>query len=170
MLSRSRTSDSISPNARPSAARKQTEPVPVGLKSVATWSVIAADGSANSASRLGGTGLVRPSSASRNPTYYLPCLRLPDGTATVRRPSRLPAELLGDLVKLRQPLLERRGGGEQRGQAPLTPPARERPRRKERAPRPRPPPNPGGGPWHVAPHPLHPPRPRRRAARPATAP
>src|SRR5260370_17778241 len=79
MLSRARTSDSISPNARPSAARKQTEPVPVGLKSVATWSVIAADGSANSASRLGGTGLVRPSSASRNPTYYLPCLQLPDG-------------------------------------------------------------------------------------------
>jgi hypothetical protein len=33
--------------------------------------VIAADGSANSASRLGGTGFVRPSSASRNPICYL---------------------------------------------------------------------------------------------------
>ena len=46
----------------------ETEPLPVGLKSVATCSVTAADGSANRLSRLGGAILLRPSSASRNPT------------------------------------------------------------------------------------------------------
>ncbi len=78
MLSRSLTSFSMSLKALPSAARKQTEPVPVGAKAVAACSVIAADGSANSASRFGGTGLVRPSSVSSNPTCDLPPLPSPD--------------------------------------------------------------------------------------------
>src|ERR1700684_4168554 len=95
MLSRSRTSFSMSLNALPSAARKQTEPVPVGVKSVAACSVIAADGRANSASRFGGTGLVRPSSVSRKLTQS----------------SCAAAELLGDLVQLRQPLLPAGGRG-----------------------------------------------------------
>src|SRR5260370_13505073 len=98
MVSRSVTSFSMSENALPSTARKQTDPTPVGTKSVAACSVIAADGSANSSSRFGGTGLVRPSSGSRNPTI-----------------DPLPAtELLGDLVERPEPLLERRGGPGQR--------------------------------------------------------
>ncbi len=72
MLSSSRTSFSMSLKARPSADRKHTEPVPVGLKSVAASMVTAALGSPNRLSRFGGAGLVRPSSVSRNPTGYLP--------------------------------------------------------------------------------------------------
>src|ERR1700691_1913131 len=116
MLSSSRTSFSMSLNALPSAARKQTEPVPVGLKSVAACSVSAADGSANSASRFGRTGLVRPSSVSRKPPQL----------------SCAPAELLGDLVQLRQPLLQAGVRGEDVGQAPLARPAGQRRRGVER--------------------------------------
>src|SRR5579872_1921938 len=96
MPSRARTSVSMSLKARPSAARKHTEPVPVAVRSVAASSVIAADGSANRASRFGGTGFVRPSSASRNPTWLAG-----------------RAELLGDLVQLGQPLLQARVRREQ---------------------------------------------------------
>src|SRR5580658_3837483 len=98
MFSSSVTSLSMSLNALPSAARKHTDPAPVGLKSVPASSVSNAPGSAKSWSRFGGTGLVRPSSVSRNPT---------------RAP--LLAELLGDLVQLSQPVLQRRVSGEQRG-------------------------------------------------------
>src|SRR5260370_25335841 len=96
MGSRAVTSFSMSENAWPSAARKQTEPTPVGTNSVAACSVMTAEGSANNSSRLGGTGLVRPSRASRNPT----AASLPAATA---------AELLGDLLQRPKTLLERRG-------------------------------------------------------------
>ena len=98
MPSSSRTSFSMSLNARPSAARKHTEPVPVGVRPIAACRVMAAVGSANSASRFGWTGLVRPSRVSRKPTGY-------------RR------ELLGDLGQLPEPPLQRRVRGEERGQA-----------------------------------------------------
>src|ERR1022692_4645326 len=93
MPSRSLTSFSMSAKALPSAARKQTDPVPVGVKSVAACKVIAADGRAKSASRFGGTGFVLPSSVSRNPTRTYLCLL---------------AELLRDLLEVGQPLLQRR--------------------------------------------------------------
>jgi hypothetical protein len=60
----------MSLNARPSAARKHTEPVPVGTMPIAACRVMAAVGIANRSSSFGGTGLVRPSSVSRNPTGY----------------------------------------------------------------------------------------------------
>src|SRR6266853_1925391 len=116
MLSRSRTSFSMSLNALPSAARKQTEPVPVAVKSADACSVIAADGTANSASRFGGTGLVRPSSVSRKPTAI--------SLASC-------AELLGDLVQLAQALLQRRMRREDRRQAELPAPPGERGREVE---------------------------------------
>src|SRR5215475_11898022 len=106
MLRSSVTSFSMSLNALPSAARKQTEPEPVGRKLVPASRVSAALGSANSSSRFACTGLVRPSRASRNPTSYLP--GLPDG--------RLP-ELVGNLLQLGQPALERRVRREDRGQS-----------------------------------------------------
>ena len=53
--------------AGPSAARKHTAPVPVDCRSNVACKVSAAGGTANSASRFGGTGFVRPSSASRKP-------------------------------------------------------------------------------------------------------
>ena len=84
MASRSRTSFSMSWNARPSAARKHTEPTPDGTSPEAASSVIAADGSANSASRLGWTGLVRPSRVSRNPTYWPSCLEIFASSASRR--------------------------------------------------------------------------------------
>src|SRR5215469_11236212 len=111
MLSSSWTSFSMSLKALPSAARKQTEPVPVGLKSVPASSVSAAPGSAKSWSRLACTGFVRPSSTSRNPTRHLPRL----GASPIQL--ALLAELLGDLVQLRQALLQRRVRGEDRRQA-----------------------------------------------------
>src|SRR6266496_5492561 len=98
----------MSPKARPSAARKQTEPVPVGAYEVLAASVTAAEGRANNRSRSGWTGLDRPSSASRNPTL-------------------LPADLLRNLGQLRQPLLQRGMGGEQGGDCALG----ERGRRSE---------------------------------------
>ena len=58
----------MSLKARPSAARKHTEPLPVGRKSVPASRVSAAPGRLNRLSRFGGTGLVRPSSVSRKPT------------------------------------------------------------------------------------------------------
>src|SRR5580693_6596364 len=99
MDSSSRTSDSMSLNALPSAARKQTEPMPVGTRFIPASSVIAAVGSSNSWSRLGWAGLVRPSSVSRKPTG-----------------SGLLAQLLGDLGQLAQPPVQRRVGGEDVGQ------------------------------------------------------
>src|SRR6516162_11090126 len=96
-----RTSDSMSWKARPSAGRKETEPVPVGTSPIAACRVMAAVGSEKSASRFGWTGLVRPSSVSRKPTGLL------------------LAELRGDLGKLLQPPLQRRvrreDGGQGRG-------------------------------------------------------
>src|SRR5579862_2903997 len=103
MSRRSVTSFCTSAKDRPSTGRKQTEPDPVGVKPAPASSVIAADGSANRSSSLGWTGLVRPSRVSRNPTTVLP------GPG--------PAELLLDLVEFGQPALERRVGGEDRGQA-----------------------------------------------------
>src|SRR6516162_6732732 len=94
-----RTSFSMSWKARPSVARKQTEPVPVGFSPIAACSVTAAVGSEKSASRFGGTGLVRPSSVSRKPTGLL------------------LAELRGNLGKLLQPPLQRGVRREDRGQA-----------------------------------------------------
>src|SRR5215469_6491769 len=111
MLSKSWTSFSISAKALPSAARKHTDPVPVGRKSVPASSVSAAPGSAKSSSRLACAGLVRPSSTSRNPTRHLPRL----GASPIQL--ALLAELLGDLVQLRQALLQRRVRGEDRRQA-----------------------------------------------------
>src|SRR5512142_25666 len=67
---------------------------------------MAAEGSANRSSSLGWTGLVRPSSVSRNPTRALLAFRAGD-----------LAELLLDLVELSQPALEARMGGEDVGQA-----------------------------------------------------
>jgi len=79
MDSSSRTSVSISLNARPSAGRKHTEPVPVGVKPIAACSVTAAVGRANSASSFGWTGFVRPSRVSRKPTGYRPsCAEISD--------------------------------------------------------------------------------------------
>ena len=51
-----------------SAARKQTEPSPVGVSPAAVCSVIAALGTRNSASRLARLGRVRPVIASQRPT------------------------------------------------------------------------------------------------------
>ena len=45
-------------------------PAPVGTRSIAACRVMAAVGIANRSSSFGGTGLVRPSSVSRNPTDY----------------------------------------------------------------------------------------------------
>src|SRR5262252_7174693 len=99
MLSSSRTSFSMSLNARPSAARKHTEPVPVGTRPIAASRVMAAVGTAKRSSSFGWAGLVRPNSVSRSPTGYL------------------PRELLGDLGQLLEPPLQRRVRGEQVGQA-----------------------------------------------------
>src|SRR5215475_6746848 len=104
MLRSSCTSFSMSLKALPSAARKHTEPVPVGRKSVPASSVSAALGSANSSSRFGGTGLVRPSRASRNPTCYLPRSWPTQG----RPPGGLLAQLPGDLLQLLEPPVKRR--------------------------------------------------------------
>src|SRR5260370_23857746 len=100
MLSSSRTSFSMSPNALPSAARKQTEPVPVGTRFMPASSVIAAVGRENSSSSLGWAGLLRPRIVSRNPTA-------------------LPAQLLRDLRQLAQPALQRRVRREEAVQADL---------------------------------------------------
>src|SRR6266851_1699783 len=86
MLSSSRTSFSMSPNALPSATRKQTEPAAVGRE--------------NSSSRFGWAGLDRPRIVSRKPTA-------------------LPAQLIGDLRQLAQPALQRRVRGEEAVQADL---------------------------------------------------
>src|SRR5450631_2605885 len=94
----SRTSFSMSPNALPSTARKQTDPVPVGFRFIPASSVIAAVGRENNSSRFGWAGLDRPRIVSRNPTG-------------------LPAQLLGDLRQLAQPPLQRRVGGEKAVQA-----------------------------------------------------
>src|ERR1039458_1880746 len=100
MASSSRTSFSMSPNALPSAARKQTEPVPVGTRFIPASSVIAAVGRENSSSRFGWAGLVRPRIVSRKPTA-------------------LPAQLVGDLRQLAQPAVQRRVRGEDVGQVEL---------------------------------------------------
>src|SRR5215472_13350557 len=126
MLSKSWTSFSISAKALPSAARKHTDPVPVGRKSVPASSVSAAPGSAKSSSRLACAGLVRPSSASKNPTRHLPSI----GVSPI--PLALLAELPGDLVQLCQPLLQGGVGREDRRQALARPDGRREVERVQR--------------------------------------
>src|SRR5689334_23676930 len=116
MLSSSVTSFSMSLKARPSAARKQTEPVPVGWTSIEACRVSEAVGSPNSASRLGATGLVRPRIVSRNPTSRSSWLGAAPGTGAAGICLRLLAQLPGDLGQLLQPPVQRGVRGEQPGQ------------------------------------------------------
>src|SRR3954471_3336255 len=101
----------------PSAGFTHTDPTPVGLSPMPASSVIAADGSAKSSSRSGFTGLLRPRIVSRRPMK------------SVRRSGDRLAELGGDLRQLVQPLLQRRGCGEPRGDAE---PVGQRGREEER--------------------------------------
>ena len=79
MDSSSRTSFSMSLNALPSGARKQTEPVPVGLRFIPASSVIAAVGRENNSSRFGWAGLSGPGSCPGSPSgYLLSCSEISD--------------------------------------------------------------------------------------------
>src|SRR5690625_1190884 len=91
-------------NACPSAARKATEPVPVGWNPAVACRVIAADGRPKSWSRSGLTGLERPSKARRKLTAALFRGRLRRCALSLRP---LP-QLTGDAGELLKTLLDRR--------------------------------------------------------------
>src|SRR4051794_19604281 len=89
-------------NPAPTAARKQTEPSPVGFSPAAVCRVIAALGTRNNESRLARLGRLRPVIVSQRPTRRT--------YAVLGRPAQLGL----DPRQLLQALLERRVGRRQR--------------------------------------------------------
>src|ERR1700737_2210845 len=82
---------------------KHTPAWPVGTRPASVWSVMAALGRPNRASRRAGRGLFRPGGASKNLVTRPPLRRVP--------------HLIFEAGELLQALLERRVRREQRGQA-----------------------------------------------------